>query len=65
MDNESLPRNSPFGNQRIQIPAQMLFDPTKHNLYFADFYCHNAKKVHHITVVITVMFHIFKKGLNL
>uniref|UniRef100_A0A914YVP3 Phytanoyl-CoA hydroxylase-interacting protein-like C-terminal domain-containing protein n=1 Tax=Panagrolaimus superbus TaxID=310955 RepID=A0A914YVP3_9BILA len=37
--NGTFPEMSPFGDTRWFIRAENLFNPEKHRLYFADFYC--------------------------
>lgn len=45
------PHDSPFGEYRIQIPANVLLSMAP-NLYFVDFYCMNGK-THYVTLVMT------------
>jgi hypothetical protein len=58
-----LPVASPFGNERMIVPALKLLDPRRVNYYFADFYCNQrsfiSKKTksnhhgsHYVTVVV-------------
>jgi len=47
-----LPAISPYGHVRFHVPVEKLYGPN-FNLYFADFYCHNGSKSHHLTLVIT------------
>jgi len=49
---QELPRDSPYGNIRFQIPIEWLYGPY-FNLYFADFYCHAGSKSHRLTLVLT------------
>ena len=51
-ETEHIPDVSPFGDTRVTIPMLKLFD-TCVNLYFADFYCTNAKGIHYVTLVVT------------
>uniref|UniRef100_A0A914PT01 Phytanoyl-CoA hydroxylase-interacting protein-like C-terminal domain-containing protein n=1 Tax=Panagrolaimus davidi TaxID=227884 RepID=A0A914PT01_9BILA len=51
--NGTFPEMSPFGDTRWFIRAENLFNPEKHRLYFADFYC-NAR-THYVTIVISEM----------
>ena len=48
----AIPGFSPFGNQRYHVPPSTLLDPRKFSMFFADFYCHNFKKQHYVTVVV-------------
>lgn len=48
--NGALPQKSPFGDVRLIIPVERIFNPMM-NLYFADFYCVNS--IHYSTVVLT------------
>ncbi|KAE9555574.1 hypothetical protein FO519_001245 [Halicephalobus sp. NKZ332] len=52
LKNGELPPTNPFGDIRMRIPAEDLLDPTKHNMYFADFYCN--REVHYVTVAVCV-----------
>ena len=45
------PEDSPFGEIRIQIPADVLLSMAP-NLYFVDFYCMSGK-THYVTLVMT------------
>uniref|UniRef100_A0A7E4V4H8 PHYHIP_C domain-containing protein n=1 Tax=Panagrellus redivivus TaxID=6233 RepID=A0A7E4V4H8_PANRE len=52
-----LPSSSPYGDQRLILPAEQLLDPTKVNLYFCDFYCFGFNALlsdapHHLTIII-------------
>jgi hypothetical protein len=58
-----LPVESPFGNERMIVPAVKLLDPQRVNYYFTDFYCNqrpffstkiksNRSASHYVTVVI-------------
>ncbi|XP_071113426.1 phytanoyl-CoA hydroxylase-interacting protein-like [Haliotis cracherodii] len=48
-----LPDMSPFGNTRVIVPLDELFDDSA-NLYFADFYCKPSRKhIHYVTLVLT------------
>lgn len=49
----SLPQCSPFGNVRMVIDAFILLNPSRHNFYFADFYCN--KNIHYVTIVLCVI----------
>uniref|UniRef100_A0A914ZB85 Phytanoyl-CoA hydroxylase-interacting protein-like C-terminal domain-containing protein n=1 Tax=Panagrolaimus superbus TaxID=310955 RepID=A0A914ZB85_9BILA len=50
--NGTLPPSSPFGNVRMSLPAEVLLDPERINMYFSDFYCNRL--THYVTVVICI-----------
>ncbi|XP_067674808.1 phytanoyl-CoA hydroxylase-interacting protein-like [Haliotis asinina] len=48
-----LPATSPFGNTRVTIPLDEVFDDSA-NIYFADFYCKPPRRrIHYVTLVLT------------
>uniref|UniRef100_A0A914I3S5 Phytanoyl-CoA hydroxylase-interacting protein-like C-terminal domain-containing protein n=1 Tax=Globodera rostochiensis TaxID=31243 RepID=A0A914I3S5_GLORO len=57
---KNLPRDSPFGDVQMVMPAHKLLNFNTCNMYFADFYCNSAKPdeqglssvLHYITVVV-------------
>ena len=49
-----IPGFSPFGNQRYHIAPHTLLDPRKFTMFFADFYCHDHRKQHYVTIVVCV-----------
>jgi len=49
--NSQPPRESPFGEIRLQVPVEVLLNNTP-NLYFTDFYCMGGK-IHYVTIVMT------------
>ncbi|KAE9555464.1 hypothetical protein FO519_001319 [Halicephalobus sp. NKZ332] len=48
--NGDFPHFSPFGNSRWFIEADILFDPRRDNIYFADYYC--TYSTHYVIIVI-------------
>ncbi len=44
-------RQSPYGDVRISLPLKDYIIPGFHNVYFADFWCHNIQ--HYVTLVVT------------
>uniref|UniRef100_A0A915EFN2 Phytanoyl-CoA hydroxylase-interacting protein-like C-terminal domain-containing protein n=1 Tax=Ditylenchus dipsaci TaxID=166011 RepID=A0A915EFN2_9BILA len=49
--NGDLPMCSPFGGMRMHLPAFILLDPIKVNIYFCDYYCNNNLN-HYVTLVV-------------
>jgi len=45
------PDKSPFGSERVSIPAKTMMRNS--NLYFADFYCKCDSDIHYVTLVLT------------
>uniref|UniRef100_A0AC35FP48 Phytanoyl-CoA hydroxylase-interacting protein-like C-terminal domain-containing protein n=1 Tax=Panagrolaimus sp. PS1159 TaxID=55785 RepID=A0AC35FP48_9BILA len=52
LPNGTLPPSSPFGNVRMTLPAEVLLDPERVNMYFSDFYCNRL--THYVTIVICI-----------
>ncbi|XP_046568062.1 uncharacterized protein LOC124276449 isoform X2 [Haliotis rubra] len=51
--NGGLPTKSPYGNTRVVVPLERLFDDSA-RLYFADFYCMQGQRNnHYVTLVLT------------
>ena len=46
------PIESPFGDLRCYFPVDCVYR-CDFNMYFADFYCHDGSKSHHISLIIT------------
>jgi hypothetical protein len=52
MFQNDLPTVSPFGERRIKLKAEILFNESK-NVYFSDFYCMYAASAHYVSLVVT------------